>query len=218
MWKSFFLLFVLGFSSVVDLINQKYALVSGESTDLFTLISEVPINSTGVPFGIVLLNNSLTHSLQIHYFEYESLNKAQIVTHISPKYIINTNYDSEGIKAVLNQQFKIKGEIAIIQENEMKIEAFLTYNQKIEVKLCETIVFVNHAVYKVYAMNEPGNLTFYSWKVGEGKRKLRSLKISMAFGFLLGSIVMAGGTYLYFNAKKKFPFVKFRELSVVNVE
>ena len=152
-------------TSILDSLNTEYYTVSGELIPLYTKVSEVYEfnNSTSMPpFTILLVNNSLTESLEIHKFEYNSSDITQIVSHFVPDSVKNNKYDIHGIIAVLEKMFKFKGkDIAVIEENEMKIEAYLTYNENIDIKLCETKVIVGEKFFKLYALTASQNASFY---------------------------------------------------------
>ena len=201
-------------AGVIQELNFKYLQVSGEETPLYGEISEVYRDyNTTVPCSVLLVNNSLTGSLELHYFEYGSPNATTMVSHVSPRYTDNPNYDLEGIRSIIQKEFKIKGKnIGVIEEKEMEIQ--IGSSEKIKIRLCEAIAFVDSSLYKVYALTQPQNVSFYAWKYMEDYQyKVSKLRLSYIASFLLGVVLTTCAVYMYYNTKKHIPFVKLQEAS-----
>jgi hypothetical protein len=205
----FFLILGLCFSSeVVEEFNKQLMIVSGEDSYYYQEIDIVHEYNSSIPSSytsVILLNNTLAKTLELHYFEVEN---SLISRHYMPGYEMTKKYDLEGISSILDQKFHIIAkEVSIFQIKEQLISLTQEY-EKLEIKLSEMIIYANGDCYKLYSLNQPGSISFYIWDFGKALA-LKSSKITMSivFSFALSVLCTSIGVYLYYNIKKQFPII-----------
>ena len=195
--------------------NNKYFLISGENTPLYTAETEFLYkkSDSDTIFSVLLVNNSLSLSLELHYFEFtNSTNIVKILNHDVPLYKDSKNYDLEGVLSIMQKVFKIKGkDVGVYKEYEQIVE-IPHKKDKILIKLCENHVFIDGNYYKLYIFSNPVSTTFYLSNFGRKNLATRpKLQLSTFLSFILGTISTITGVYLYHNAKKQFPFIRLDE-------
>ena len=218
MWAFFFFSIVLSENlenSLVEMINNAFFFVSGESQSLYNeyFVLERNYLKNTTEFSIILLtNSSLSSELELHYIKGTYFNEtATIKTHVNPAYEIIEN----STVLSLNTNFNIN-----LNQKYTQVSIFFAKTQKILLEneknytLIEVLYAADGNLYKTFKVFE-GSLELKSFDWPLSSNTINKQKPSGRYLILIGLLITSGITavviYIYWNSKKSFPFVKLSE-------